>query len=307
LIELASGAAEGMGSEEVTYDIREELKKRESTERRKRILKVAPVAVAGFAVVGLIAAVMWLFNELSLTQTVSQRTATAIMRTYQFATEIASRPTETLAPTSTIDIVAAATLQREATQTFAPFATQTQAQVNTQNTATQSALQTVIALTPSNTPTLTRTFTPTLIPTQTNTLFPTSIPKQIFISSTVEGTRFVVEANGTHHFIIASGSIQNCPPGADSTNPNCGTWATRLLVYKNKSIVWNPNPASADYTLGIGRSSTTPGEAEKNGVGSYIDIQLNKGDYVIIVADDSRGDFGDNGGSINVSVSIIAP
>ena len=76
---------------------------------------------------------------------------------------------------------------------------------------------------------------------------------------------------------------------------------------KNKNIVWNRNPTSADYTLGIGRSSTTSGEAEKNGVGSYIDIQLNKGDYVIIVADDSQGDFGDNRGSINVSVSIIAP
>ena len=185
LIELASGAAEGKGSEEVTYDIREEVKKRERTESRKRFLRVAPFVLGGLAVIGLIAIVAWLFNELSSTQSVSQRTATAIMRTNQFVTEMAGRPTETAGPTPTIDIIAAATFQRIATQTFAPFASQTQAQVNTQNTATQVALQTIIALTPTNTPTITRTPTATNILVPTNTPFPTSIPKQIFNSSTV--------------------------------------------------------------------------------------------------------------------------
>jgi len=117
--------------------------------------------------------VAWLFNEFSLAQAVSQRTATAVMQTNQYAAMIANRPTETSGPTPTIDINSAATLQYVLTQTFAPFAVQTEMQVNMIHTATQSSLQTIIALTPTNTPTITRT--PSLTPPPTPTRTPTPV------------------------------------------------------------------------------------------------------------------------------------
>ncbi len=167
-LELTSSKTVSKRSEEPALHERKELRKRDRPERQIRTLRVVTIMLGGFAVVGMIAAVAWLFNELSLAQTVSQRTAAAVVQTNRFATEIASRPTETMGPTPTIDINAAATLQQAATQTFAPFATQTQA-----------ALQTIIALTPTHTPTITRTPSRTLSPTFTVT--PTAIRSYVNI------------------------------------------------------------------------------------------------------------------------------
>ncbi len=126
LIELASGAAEGKGSEEVTYDIREEVKRKERTEKRKKVMRFVPFAVGGIVVIGLIGVIAFLNSQI------------AAIRALPFIA-FSLPQTSTPRPTATIDINAAATLQMAATQT-------------------------VIALTPTQTPTIVPT--PTFVPTQ---------------------------------------------------------------------------------------------------------------------------------------------
>ena len=241
------------------------MKRGERPERGGRIVRAVPFIFGGFAVVGLIAVVAWLFNELSLTQTVSQRTVTAVMRTNQFATEIASRPTETIGPTSTIDINAAATLQRVATQTFAPFAVQTQVQVNMLNTVTQSSLQTIIALTPSNTPTSTRT--PSRIPSPTFTFTPTVVRNFVNVGSPGCFPRSIL------------------PAGLITINHGVGRWAT--IEQANAAI----GDTTSKFTIN-GRQEGTPirsgptwhtGDGEPGyGFDSKIELLLQAGEYDVV-------------------------
>ncbi len=103
LLELASGAAEGKGSEEVTYDVKEELKKRERTETRKRALRLAPIVGGGLGVVALIGAAIFLSSQITTIQNAQSTAMAAIVN-------IQSPRTPTPRATATIDINAAATL-----------------------------------------------------------------------------------------------------------------------------------------------------------------------------------------------------
>ncbi len=276
LIELASGAAEGKGSEEVTYDVREEVKKRERTESRRKILRVAPFALSGLVLIGLVAMVAWLFNELSSTQTVSQRTATAIMRTNQFATEIASRPTETLAPTATIDILAAATLQLVATQTFAPLATQTQVVLNARNTVTQAALQTIIALTPSNTPTI----TPTPRPPTATPLPPTTNVNIGWLSGCnpdIAPSGWIVFAYG-----ISTGNRNN---SQDFVKASLGDGAATITVDGKPTQPLSISPFRKTPLNTLGRDIELQWHGDDNGWGyhTYAQIMLTAGTHAVYV------------------------
>ncbi len=162
LLELASGAAEGKGSEEITYDVREEVKKRERTEQRKKIFRVLPFAIVGLVVVGLMGAVIWSFNQTQSTQA----TATAVAFA---ATRTASVPTLTPSPTGTPDFNVAVVQVQAATQTQAVILTATDSFLSTSSAQTRSVHQTIIALTPTNTPTITRTPSNTPIPLPTAT------------------------------------------------------------------------------------------------------------------------------------------
>jgi len=85
------------------------------------------------------------------------------------------KPTDAPEPTATIDIHAAATLQKQATQQQAQINATIYSELRTQNAKTESALATIRALTPSNTPTITPSPTHTLpsLPTATPTLVKT--------------------------------------------------------------------------------------------------------------------------------------
>ncbi len=272
LLELASGAAEGKGSEEVTYDVKEELKKRERTEQRKQILRFAPFVAGGLLLVGLIGVVGWLFNNLSTAQDVAKQTQAAIQLTSNFATEVALRPTETQGPTPTIDINAAATLQWIATQTSAPLATQTQAQLNTRNTAAQSAQQTIIALTPTNTPTVTRTPTITLTP------LPTATP-------TVVKTLF--DLNFCTPSTARAGTIQikygRGWPGKDRDTMIrlVGNTVAKITVNDQTTMPMTINPRNGTALNSDGRTIEIEIQGDFWGSTTYRQISLVAGKYTI--------------------------
>ncbi|MBM3272500.1 serine/threonine protein kinase [Candidatus Kaiserbacteria bacterium] len=174
LVELASVAATGKGGEEVTYDIREEIQKRERTEQRKRWAQRAPTVIGLVVILGLVFGLITLVYQ----QTQSQTTLTevAMAATIEAGKPTATpKPTDAPEPTATIDIHAAATLQKQATQQQAQINATIYSELRTQNAKTESALATIRALTPSNTPTITPSPTHTLpsLPTATPTLVKT--------------------------------------------------------------------------------------------------------------------------------------
>jgi hypothetical protein len=97
-------------------------------------------------ILGLMGALTWLGFQFVQTQSNAQQTAAVVMQIAQAATQTASSPTETPAPTGTLDLALAA--QQIQVATRAQGATQT---------VVRGATLTIIALTPSNTPTTTST------------------------------------------------------------------------------------------------------------------------------------------------------
>jgi len=83
LIELASVAATGKGGEEVTYDIREEIRKRERTERTRRVMRWSPWIVSGLVIAGLAVGLFLSRSETAQVRSASAQTATAIANLFE--------------------------------------------------------------------------------------------------------------------------------------------------------------------------------------------------------------------------------
>jgi formylglycine-generating enzyme required for sulfatase activity len=151
--------------------------------------------------------------------------------------------------------------------------------------------------------------------------YPTTTPISFHVQpATNQGDRFTATADGIYRFAIEKGAVRICPP--DPNLPDCGTWNSQLLAYKNRSISWgsyeNRNPQGAanlfpvssnwrisDYAIGINYSSTDLAVVEKANMGHYTDISLKKDDYLIFIPSDCQSCFGDNEGGVDISVSII--
>lgn len=137
----------------------------------------ALLVVSALIVVAIAGALLWLNNRLQQTQASAQTTA---LRIAQIATQTANAPTVTPKPTSTIDLLVAATEQVRATQIQ-----------KTVVAATYYAQRTIIALTPSNTPmaTPTRTRTPPP-PTATFTAAPGELVQPASIVAVDSGATY---------------------------------------------------------------------------------------------------------------------
>ncbi|MCJ7432072.1 MAG: hypothetical protein MUO77_01150, partial [Anaerolineales bacterium] len=142
-------------------------------------------------------------------------------------------------------------------------------------------------------------------PTTTSTPYPTSVPDSLFIPAISQGKKFTAAANGIYRFTIKDGAILNCPSGANPNDPQCGTWTTFLTVFKNREILWMPNPASWDFSIGKNEPSDTQEQAVSIGADSYTDIPLYNNEYVMIVANDCVNCYDDNLGGIQLAISIV--
>ncbi len=115
-------------------------------------------------------------------------------------------------------------------------------------------------------------------------------------SSDNNGTRYTAKTAGSYQFVITG--------GAYTAAVNAGKYRTDVLIYQNKSIVWNvsDNPAGWDYIIGYDTPFSTAKEAEKLALGNSIKFNLDKDDYLIFVIRDNRNFFSDNYGLVRLSV-----
>ncbi|MFA5827950.1 MAG: hypothetical protein WC841_01115 [Candidatus Shapirobacteria bacterium] len=163
----------------------------------------------------------------------------------------------------------------------------------------------------------TQTATPTILPTETPTPKPTNKPaiifsaveKTFFVSAPQEGTIFTVNASGTYRFTIIGGAAEISPQKSQPNYPEQWGWQTKLLIYKNRAIAFGPTLSGLGnplvgwiYLMGDPNLKPTAAEAEQSGKGKYIDLTLNKDDYLIFIVDDSDGGFVDNNGGVSLQV-----
>ena len=267
LLELASGAAEGKSSEEVTYDIREEVKRRARTEQRKRLVRLMPFAVAGIVVIGLIGATPWAFNEAQVAQTNSTAIALAATRT-------ASVPTLTPSPTGTPDFNVAVAQVQAATQTQAVILTATDSFLSTRSAQTRSAQQTIIALTPTNTPTNTLTPTPTRTPTNTPAPLPTFTPTPVivYMSDDGQGRKWCVPDTVKAGRIIFDRAIGRWPSPEEAKAAVGDSWPPITANGQSLTIA-GISRSDPQWHTGVG----TPGW----GFSARVLVQLASGKYEI--------------------------
>lgn len=176
---------------------------------------------------------------------------------------------------------------------------------------------------------VTETITPTALPTVTQKNLPTETPKAvatlafsvvektIFVSALEEGTSFNAGSTNTYRFTITAGASETSPVKSQPDRPETWGWNTRIFIYKNKpvdwsgpSFGWGTTPANWNYSVGEQNFKPTAAEAEQIGKGKYIDISLQKGEYLIFLVPDSKGDFGDNSGGVYIQVqkgTILIP
>ncbi len=165
LIELAEEVAVRKGGEEVTHKIREEVRRRESTERRRRLLRWAPWAGGVLIVAALAVGLILAQSETTRIQGSAVQTATAAAVLLE---ELTTAQAAAAAEQGTqID----ATVQYLQTQVAALGVDTPTATLTSMPTATKTLTPTN---TPTHTPTRTRTRTPA--PTRAATLTPTRPP-----------------------------------------------------------------------------------------------------------------------------------
>ncbi len=271
LIELASGAAEGKGSEEVTYDIREEVKRKERTEKRKKLMRFVPVGAVIVVIIGLVSALIWFSLLMQESQTASQRTATAVVFFAQTATESVYR----LMATPSFN-TAVAQIQ-EATRTQAAIETVMQSYRLTYAKGTQSVEETIIALTPTKTPTMTRTFTPTSTITITYTPTRTSTP--VTPTGPVTYINMIMQSLG-------GCEPKTAPAGLIIFNAGVGRWATKEKAAE--FIAQEPYPTitvNNQPTENLWRSDVqwhTGNTPDGWGYNARTQIVLSPGDYYVV-------------------------
>lgn len=126
-----------------------------------------------------------------------------------------------------------------------------------------------------------------------------------------QGMKFTAKYKGIFRFSIQQGAYEPSPRSSQPDHPELWGWKTEVLIYKNQPIIWSAgpgiyhNPVNWDYLVGVQTLSPTYAEAEQNGIGKFVDIPMDKGDYLILVINDAQDCFWDNSGGITVNVTSL--
>lgn len=138
----------------------------------------------------------------------------------------------------------------------------------------------------------------------------------LFVSALDQsGVTYWAPAAGVYRFEITGGAYEGTPPESRPDQPELWGWYTKLLLYKNRPVDWMtypcwqsfPGPGDWDRELGSWILYPTYEAAQLNGQGHYVEIALQAGQYVTMVANDCRDCcFGDNSGGVVVSVRLDA-
>ena len=124
----------------------------------------------------------------------------------------------------------------------------------------------------------------------------------------INGVQFTVPATGTYRVSLTSGAYGVWPLGQDPSGQD--HWRTLLYSYKNRAVAWcGPGelvPCNPDFSLGVAPMSTTYAAAEAAGKGDFFDVDLNAGDYIMMIAPDGQTGYCGNGCNDGVNVDVTA-
>lgn len=162
--------------------------------------------------------------------------------------------------------------------------------------------------------TATATTNHTSTATQTEVISPTPWPPvTLTVSSNVQdGVRFTVSANApasaTYELTFVSGAYS---PWASDNSSGFQGWETLIVIYKDGPVQFGPTkygyfePINAAANLGSGNFSSSETDASDSALGQTpVSITLEPGDYLTLAAFDQEGQYGDNRGSITVSITL---
>ena len=109
-------------------------------------------------------------------------------------------------------------------------------------------------------------------------------------------------SSGTYRFTINHGACNSFE--ADDERQH---WETLHYIYKNRPISWGNTgmPAGWDFIVGDKIPQSTSQAAEQVGKGMYVDISLQKNDYLIFVVDDRQGRFKKNRGRVTFLITVL--
>jgi hypothetical protein len=170
--------------------------------------------------------------------------------------------------------------------------------------------------TPTSEPLATKTPLPSPTPVLTNTPLPSPTPTptpkpQTFIIPGYQdaGVRVNIPTTGIYRFTIEDGAYSPWP--TDNYPGNRG-WFTLLHIYKNRSITWGKTPwekigpIEPDFTLGVGEYMPDKNDAISAAKGASLNLKLGANDYLIFVPIDEQGQYADNRGEIEMSITFLS-
>jgi hypothetical protein len=162
---------------------------------------------------------------------------------------------------------------------------------------------------------------PTLLPSPTQVI-PTAAPRPQSLgtiavtANSSEGITWIAKQRGQYTFRYVGGAYSP----ESSAQPADKQWRTRIQVYKNRQIEWGPRqlnpqddpnfpyrePVSPDAVFMGNYFVVTQAEATSAGKSASplsFDLQMN--DYLIFVAMDDKGFYGDNQGAVTFEVFLV--
>lgn len=130
----------------------------------------------------------------------------------------------------------------------------------------------------------------------------------LYLPSTAEyGVTFSAPASGNYRFTIIGGAWSPVP----EESPENMNWLAWAVIYKNRNVQFEPDPnrpglwvpVVSDFVVGDQTYYPTYAMAEAAGKGLFVDIPLNKGDYLVFLPPDHRDWYYDNRGGIYFNIT----
>lgn len=120
------------------------------------------------------------------------------------------------------------------------------------------------------------------------------------------GIQVQIPQSGIHRFAYRSGAYATYAVGNEPAGTK--TWLTAVFIYKGDRALWNGriiDDTNLFLRLADMKYFSTSDEAEKAAQGQYVEMQLNQGDVLTLIAVDALDAYADNPGKIFIEWSLI--
>ncbi len=153
------------------------------------------------------------------------------------------------------------------------------------------------------------TSTLTSVPSPVATSTPEPIVNVVGIPGYAEqGVQVNIPASGTYRVLYVGDAYS---PWPSENEAGYRGWTSMLNVYLNRAVEWGTTdfglegPINQDYFIGPGEYLPSVEEVEAHAEGYYITLDLNAGDYLILIPIDEREQFSDNRGQVDIGIMLV--